>query len=88
MPSTGSSDVADPRPIPIICGPTGAGKTACALALAERHPIEVINADSRQIIRHLDIGTAKPTIDERNKVRFHLVDIGYQALLRLWAGKF
>ena len=61
--------------IPIICGPTGAGKTGAAVALAARFPIEVISADSRQIVRHLDIGTAKPTVDESAAVAFHLVDI-------------
>lgn len=61
--------------VPIICGPTGCGKTAVAVALAEQFTVEVISADSRQIIKHLDIGTAKPTRAECNKVRFHLVDL-------------
>ena len=61
--------------IPIICGPTGSGKTAVAMALAEQFSIEIISADSRQIIKHLDIGTAKPTRAECNKVCFHLVDL-------------
>ncbi len=61
--------------VPIICGPTGCGKTAVAVALAEQFAVEVISADSRQIIKHLDIGTAKPTKAECNKVRFHLVDL-------------
>ena len=61
--------------IPIICGPTGCGKTAVAVALAEQFPVEVISADSRQIIKYLDIGTAKPTKAECNKVTFHLVDL-------------
>lgn len=61
--------------VPIICGPTGCGKTAVAVALAEQFAVEVISADSRQIIKHLDIGTAKPTRAECNKVRFHLVDL-------------
>lgn len=70
--------------IPIICGPTGSGKTGVAVELAARFPIEVVSADSRQIIKHLDIGTAKPTAEECNKVRFHLVDLiepgeGYSA---------
>lgn len=63
------------RPIPIICGPTGSGKTAVAVELARQFKIEIISADSRQIIRHLDIGTAKPTIAEREMVDFHLIDI-------------
>ena len=63
------------KAIPIICGPTGSGKTAVALRLAEQLPIEIISADSRQIIKHLDIGTAKPTAAERAKIKFHLIDI-------------
>lgn len=62
-------------PVTIICGPTGAGKTGVALRLAESQLIEVVSADSRQIIRHLNIGTAKPTPEERRRVPFHLVDI-------------
>ncbi len=61
--------------IPIICGPTGSGKTAVALALASRFPIEIISADSRQVVRLLDIGTAKPTPEERRQVPFHLIDL-------------
>ncbi|UCE24773.1 MAG: tRNA (adenosine(37)-N6)-dimethylallyltransferase MiaA [Candidatus Zixiibacteriota bacterium] len=61
--------------IPIICGPTGSGKTAVAVALAREFPLEVVSADSRQIIRYLDIGTAKPTRAEREAVTFHLLDI-------------
>ncbi len=45
------------------------------MELAASFPIEVVSADSRQIIKHLDIGTAKPTPEECNKVRFHLVDL-------------
>jgi tRNA dimethylallyltransferase len=67
--------VAEIIPIPIICGPTGSGKTAAALRLAEQFPFEIVNADSRQIIRHLDIGTAKPTLEERKRAVFHLIDI-------------
>ena len=61
--------------IPIICGPTGSGKTAIALQLARDFPIEIISADSRQVIRKLDIGTAKPTKEEQESVPFHLIDI-------------
>ena len=71
----GSSAVADISPIPIICGPTGSGKTAAALLLSETGAYEIVNADSRQIVRHLDIGTAKPTEDERRRSVFHLIDI-------------
>lgn len=64
----------DPR-ISIICGPTAAGKTSVALEYAENFPIEIVSADSRQIIKHLDIGTAKPTLEERAKAPMHLIDI-------------
>ncbi len=68
-------DAPEPKAVPIVCGPTGSGKTGVTLALADQFPLEVVSADSRQIIRHLNIGTAKPTPEERNKVTFHLVDI-------------
>lgn len=61
--------------IPVICGPTASGKTSLALELAEEYPVEIVSADSRQIIKYLDIGTAKPTEDEKNKVTFHLINI-------------
>jgi len=67
--------VVDHNLIPIICGPTGSGKTSAAVRLASEFPLEVISADSRQIIRHLDIGTAKPTAEEQRIVRFHLIDL-------------
>lgn len=60
--------------IPIICGPTGSGKTGAAIRLAERYPIEVVSADSRQVIKYLNIGTAKPTPEECKAAKFHLVD--------------
>jgi len=60
---------------PIICGPTGSGKTAAALELAQKYDIEIISADSRQIIKHLNIGTAKPTEEEKRQVVFHLIDM-------------
>lgn len=58
-----------------IVGPTGVGKSALGLALAERLDGEIVSADSRQVYTGLDIGTAKPTLDERRAVRHHLVDI-------------
>ncbi len=61
--------------IPIICGPTASGKTAVTVELAKDFSIEVVSADSRQIIRRLDIGTAKPTREEREQVPVHLVDL-------------
>ena len=60
---------------PILLGPTGVGKTAVALALAEYWPIEVVSADSRQVYRGLDIATAKATRRERQRVPHHLLDL-------------
>ncbi len=54
--------------VPVIVGPTAVGKTAVALALARHWPLEVVSADSRQVYRRLDIGTAKPTLRERARV--------------------
>jgi tRNA dimethylallyltransferase len=67
---------ATPPPIAgLLFGPTASGKTALALALARELPIEIISADSRQVYRHLDIGTAKPTAAERAAVPHHLLDL-------------
>jgi tRNA dimethylallyltransferase len=59
----------------IIAGPTGAGKSALAMRLAERHHALILSADSRQIYRGFDIGTAKPTPEERRRVPHEGVDI-------------
>jgi tRNA dimethylallyltransferase len=62
--------------IPVLTGPTGAGKTSVALMLLERRPdLHVISADSRQIYRHLNIGTDKPSSELLEKYSFYLVDI-------------
>ena len=61
--------------VPVIVGATGIGKTAVAMALAAHWPLEVISADSRQVYRSLDIGTAKPTAKERARVPHHGVDL-------------
>nr|MBC7244473.1 tRNA (adenosine(37)-N6)-dimethylallyltransferase MiaA [Chloroflexota bacterium] len=58
-----------------IVGPTAIGKTALAIRLADELPVEVVSADSRQVYRYMDIGTAKPTVEERQRVRHHLLDI-------------
>ncbi len=57
-----------------LVGPTAVGKTAVALALAQKIGAEIVNADSLQIYRELDIGTAKPTREERAAVAHHLID--------------
>ncbi len=62
-------------PLLVIAGPTASGKTGLALALAERLNGEIVSADSRQIYRGMDIGTAKPTPEERARVPHHLLDI-------------
>jgi tRNA dimethylallyltransferase len=59
----------------VIVGPTGVGKTAAAVALGRRLPIEVISADSRQVYRGMDIATGKPTAQERAAVVHHLIDV-------------
>src|SRR6266850_1883318 len=67
--------MSDKPPLLVIAGPTGVGKTAAAVALAGRLPIEVVSADSRQVYRGMDVATGKPTDEERRTVRHHLVDI-------------
>lgn len=65
-----------PRPpLVVIVGPTGVGKTHLALRLAEDLEVEVVSADSRQVYRGMDIGTDKPTAEERQRVPHHLIDI-------------
>ncbi|MBC7544579.1 MAG: tRNA (adenosine(37)-N6)-dimethylallyltransferase MiaA [Candidatus Sericytochromatia bacterium] len=61
-------------PLLVIVGPTAVGKSAIALAVAERLGGEIVNADSRQIFRGMDIGTAKPSPDEQARVPHHLLD--------------
>ena len=56
-------------------GPTASGKTAVALALAERIPLEIVSVDSAQVYRGMDVGTAKPDAAERARVPHHLIDI-------------
>jgi tRNA dimethylallyltransferase len=66
----------NPKPkIVIIVGPTAVGKSRVAMELAGRFNGEIVNADSMQAYRFMDIGTAKPSRDERERVRHHLIDI-------------
>jgi tRNA dimethylallyltransferase len=58
-----------------LLGPTASGKSRLALAVAERLPAEIVSMDSAQVYRGLDIGTAKPTPDERSRVAHHLIDL-------------
>ena len=64
-----------PQPLIIICGPTATGKTALALEIAERFSGEIISADSRQVYRGLDIGSAKATREELARIPHHLIDV-------------
>jgi tRNA dimethylallyltransferase len=62
-------------PLVVILGPTAVGKTAVAICLAEEFNGEIVSADSRQVYRGMDIGTAKPTPEERARVPHHLIDV-------------
>ncbi|MBN9427947.1 MAG: tRNA (adenosine(37)-N6)-dimethylallyltransferase MiaA [Burkholderiales bacterium] len=62
-------------PVAMLLGPTASGKSALAMALAERLPIEIISVDSAQVYREMDVGTAKPTPAERAAVPHHLIDV-------------
>ena len=64
-----------PPKILVISGPTASGKTALAVELALRHNGEVVSADSMQIYRRMDIGTAKPTPEEMRGVPHHMIDV-------------
>lgn len=67
----------EPHRIAVACllGPTASGKTAAALAFAAKHATEIVSVDSALVYREMDIGTAKPTPDERAQVPHHLIDI-------------
>jgi tRNA dimethylallyltransferase len=65
-----------PKPaVLVICGPTGIGKTKAAIATAKRYNGEIIGADSMQIYRQLDIGTAKPTPAEQSHIPHHMINV-------------
>jgi tRNA dimethylallyltransferase len=72
MSSTGGSDESSVR---VICGPTGAGKSALAIELAERYGAVILSADSRQIYRGFDIGTAKPPESDQARVPHRGIDV-------------
>jgi tRNA dimethylallyltransferase len=63
------------RRVPVLVGPTASGKTTVSLHLAPLLGGEIISADSRQVYRYLDIGTAKPSALDRQKVRHHFIDV-------------
>ena len=67
--------MAGDSPLVVILGPTAAGKTGLAILLAQAVDGEIVGADSRQIYRYMDIGTAKPTTEQRQQAPHHLIDI-------------
>jgi tRNA dimethylallyltransferase len=69
--------MSDPRlaPVVVVTGPTASGKSQAALELAERFDGEIVNADSMQVYRLLDVGTAKPSAADRARVPHHLFDV-------------
>jgi tRNA dimethylallyltransferase len=74
----------------VICGPTAAGKSAVAMALARHVPLSIISADSRQLYRGFDVGTAKPAVGERRRVPHLGVDVldpTQRASAAWWAGQ-
>ena len=70
----GSSDSSAPLVV-VLLGPTASGKTALSLDLAERFNLEILNVDSRQLYREMDVGTAKPSPDQQARIRHHLLDL-------------
>ena len=73
-PSGGSIEARRGGVVLAIAGPTASGKSAAALAIAERWPVEIISVDSALVYRGMDIGTAKPTPDELARAPHHLID--------------
>ncbi len=67
--------MADVKPILIIAGPTAVGKTDASILLAKEFGAEIVSADSLQIYRGMDIGSAKPTLEQRRMVYHHMIDI-------------
>lgn len=63
------------QPVVVLVGPTAVGKTEISLQIAERLPAEIVSADSRLFYRGMDIGTAKPSVDEMARVPHHLIDV-------------
>ncbi len=62
-------------PVIVVTGPTASGKTPLAIEIAQRFDGEIINADSMQVFRYMDIGTAKPSLEQRAQIPHHLLDV-------------
>lgn len=71
------SEAFDRPPLVVILGPTAVGKTDLAIQLADQLDGEIVSADSRLLYRGMDIGTAKPTPEQRTRVPHHLIDVTY-----------
>lgn len=69
------NDLADDKPLVVIAGPTASGKTSLAIHLAEELSGEIVSCDSVAVYREMEIGTAKPTFEERALVPHHMIDI-------------
>ena len=63
------------EPFVVLVGPTAVGKTALSLPIAQALDAEIVNVDSRQIYRHMDIGTAKPSTVQQAQMPHHLLDL-------------
>jgi len=72
----------------VLLGPTASGKTALALDLAERFELEILNIDSRQLYKEMDVGTAKPTTEQRARVPHHLLDLRRPVISRSHCANF
>lgn len=75
MPSLCEANSLSAKPVIMVMGPTASGKTALAFELVERFPCDIISVDSALVYRGLDIGSAKPTLEERRRVPHRLIDI-------------
>jgi len=62
-------------PVVVVTGPTASGKTPLAIEIAQQFGGEIVNADSMQVFRYMDVGTAKPSLDQRAQVPHHLLDV-------------
>ena len=59
----------------LLMGPTASGKSAVAMRIADAFPVEIVSVDSAQVYRDMNVGTAKPSAAERERVAHHLIDI-------------